>query len=93
MGYVAKFTKGTRTLDLSTGRYDLGDFVPPQTNIAGDYAMGTSANRYGGASKVGEKALPSSYGFSVRIEGDTNAEVRRGRMDINWFLRLSLIHI
>lgn len=88
MGYVAKLTKGGRTLDLASGRYALGkDFVPPRTNIIPYMATGTSANRYGGASKIGEVAVNGSLSFSVRVMGSSSGEVDRGVKDIAWFLR------
>jgi hypothetical protein len=88
MGYVAKLTKGARTLDLSSGRYSLGrDFVPPSTPITPYMAGGTSANRYGGSAKVDERAANIGMSLSVRIIGASNAEVERAVQDISWFLR------
>ena len=88
MGYVAKLIKGAALLDLSSGRYALmGDFIPPSTSFDIATAGGTSANRYGGATKVIEKALPIDLTFSVRVLGGSNAEIERGVKDIANFLR------
>src|SRR5512139_1688164 len=90
MGYVAKLTKGSRTLDLSSGRYALGmDFTPPVSDLGIYTSGGTSANRYGGAAKVGEKATNTIVVFSVKISGSSNAEVEHGIQNISAFLRMA----
>ena len=67
---TAKFTKGTRTLDLMSGRYVLApDFVPPPVNLQYQLAEGTSANRLGGAQLVGTRAQNRQWSFGVQIRG------------------------
>ena len=80
MGYIAKLTKGTTSIDLNAGRYKLAeDFVPPSTSI-------TPYITEGGI-KTGETALPRDWGFGVRVWGASSAEVKRGADDLANFLR------
>lgn len=89
MGYVCKLVKGSKSLDLSTGRYALMDFMPPSAGETPYFAGGTSANRFGGAAYVDKRGVNGSLGFSVRILGASNAECERGYRDIASFLILA----
>jgi len=83
---IARLIKGTRTLDLQSGRYGLRtDFNPPPYLAAPLFAEGTSANR-NGAIKVDETPVNRTFKFTVNITGNSNAEIRRGIADIQSFL-------
>jgi len=78
---IARLIKGTRTLDLQSGRYGLRtDFNPPPYLAAPLFAEGTSANR-NGAIKVDETPVNRTFKFTVNITGNSNAEIRRGIAD------------
>ncbi len=86
MSQVAKFTRGTRTLDVTTGRYRLArNFVPPAVNLTPSFAEGTSANQMG-AALVDTKAENREWEFGVHVQGTSEAEVTRGIRDLNTFL-------
>ena len=85
---IVKLVWGARTLDLNAGRYETGaDFIPPAAAILPQLSEGGSANRYGGASRQGEKALSRLLGFTVYISAASEQELHRALADINYFLR------
>lgn len=88
--WTVKLTQGNRELDLNTGRYqpDLG-FVPPSVALTPLVATGTSANRYGGGDKVGERATDRIWEMTIRARGTTDAEVARAGADLASFLSLA----
>jgi len=88
MAYVAKLTRGNRTLDLSSGRYSLADdFVPPTTTERIQTSGGTATNRFGGANRVGMVAVNSSLSFGINIAGSSAAEIEQAINDVDKFLR------
>lgn len=87
MGYVAKIKHGSRTLDLSSGRYGVSeDFVPPSVQMTVNYAGGTSANRLSGSSRVSDRAENRTWSFGLHIRGESMAEIRRAVDDVQSFL-------
>ena len=87
MGYVAKLKHGTATLDLTTGRYRVGDdFAPPNVSRTVSYAGGTSANRYDGEERTGDRATNRTWSFPLHILGDSDSEIRRAASDVQTFL-------
>lgn len=87
MGYVAKLKQGTATLDLASGRYRIGDtFSPPSVSRTATYSGGTSANRYGGSERVGDRANNRTWSFPLHILGDSDSEIRRAASDVQSFL-------
>ena len=88
MGYIARLTKGEFSLDLSSGRYKLGDdFVPPTTIEQVQTAGGTATNRFGGAERVGLVATNTQLNFGVHISAASSAEVEQAIRDIDKYLR------
>lgn len=87
--YTARFVKGPQVLSLAPGgRYTLGaDFTPPATIESVWTAGGTSANRMGGAARVGSRAGNMALSFGVRVMGASMAECRKGVEDLAYFLR------
>lgn len=85
--YKAKLEWGKYSLNLNDGRYAIGtDFTPPATAVTAYFASGTSANKYGGGSKAGEKAQNIAWQFTVECSGVSEAEVRRAVTDLTNFL-------
>lgn len=85
---IAKFTYGNRYVKIDGTPYKLTpDFAPPATVIAAQTAGGTSANVYGGAEKVNERASNTTWTFTVHVYGDTEAEVTHHRQVLSAFLR------
>jgi len=88
MAYVARLTRGNRTLDLSSGRYSLADdFIPPTTTEHIQTSGGTATNRFGGANRVGMVAVNSSLSFGINISGSSAAEIEQAIRDVDKFLR------
>lgn len=86
---IARFIKGTYTLNLQSGRYQLGrDFEPPPYAAVPLLASGTSANK-SGATKVDETPVNRSFSFSVNITGGSSAEIRRGLSDLQSCLSMA----
>lgn len=83
--YTLELRKGARSLDLMSGRYK-ADFVPPAVNLTPQLASGTSANRYGGARKVGQRAADRSLSMLVHIRGQSEREVSAGAGAVRAFL-------
>lgn len=81
--------QGYKKLDLMSGRYQLKDFVPPSANITPLLSGGTSANRYGGSSKVGERANDREWTFTVRVSGASTAECMQGGVILANFLAMA----
>lgn len=83
-----KLVKGSYFLDLSQGtRYRVAkDFVPPSVSLTPSIVSGGSANKTGSASVVDVKANPQTFSFSIDVQGDTEAEVRRGISDLRAML-------
>lgn len=86
---VTKLTCGTRTLDLTTGRYRVDDdFVPPPYAMTPLIAYGTSANKSGGT-LIDTKPQDRQWTFGVHISGSSDAEVRRAAADLQAFLSMA----
>ena len=83
--YTLELRKGARTLDLMSGRYK-ADFVPPAVNLTPQLASGTSANRYGGALKVGQRAADRSISLLIHIRGQSEREISAGAGVVRAFL-------
>lgn len=83
--YTLELRKGARTLDLMSGRYKT-DFIPPAVNLTPQLARGTSANRYGGARKIGQSAADRSLSMLVHIRGQSEREVSAGAGVVRAFL-------
>jgi hypothetical protein len=77
MGYTAYFERGSSRISIDgTGRYGLAlDFTPPIQTIDIYTAGGTSANPYGGAQKVGERAGNRPFTFGIRLLGPIGAAI------------------
>ncbi len=88
---IIKLTKGRRSLDLLSGRYLVAnDFVPPSVEIVPQFANGTSANKFGGGEKVGERATNREWTFGVEIKTTQSvAEVARALSDLASFLSMA----
>lgn len=86
---VIKLTCGTRSLDLTTGRYRVDDdFAPPPYAMTPLISTGTSANKSGGT-LVDTKPNDRAWAFGVHISGSSDAEVRRAVADLQMFLSLA----
>src|SRR3990167_9468183 len=85
---VVKLIKGARTLDLNDrSKYRLGsDFVPPSINSEPDFAQGSSANLYDGASLVSRRAANRGWSFSVNVIAASENEMARAIADIQHML-------
>ena len=67
---VVQLVKGTRTLDLDSGRYTVGEkFVPSPLNLVPQLSGGSSANRYGGEMLTGSSAHNREWSFGIGISG------------------------
>lgn len=89
MAYLAKLTKGNRTLDLSASPYQVvRTFIPPSANLSFVGSSGTSANRYGGTMKISERATNITVNVPIVITVSGKANVRRARGDLDAFLAL-----
>ena len=79
---------GERSLNLNDrARYYLQEgFTPPAARIVPVLARGTSANRYGGSIRVGERAEDREFSFAVDVITSSDAEMRRAVNDIRGFL-------
>lgn len=81
--------QGNRYLDISSGRYKPMVFVPPSAVLTPLLAGGTSANRYGGSAKLGERANDRQWTFTVRVRGASEAECEAAGMILGNFLALA----
>lgn len=81
--------QGNRYLDISSGRYKPITFVPPSAVLTPLLAGGTSANRYGGSAKLGERANDRQWTFTVRVRGASEAECEAAGMILGNFLALA----
>lgn len=87
MAIVAKLQQGAYELDLTAAPYKIGEgFTPPSSTFEPTLAYGTSANRYGGATKLGQRANGIPWTLTVRITGTTNAQVGLGKARLAAFL-------
>ena len=74
---IAKLVIGTDELNLQAAPFKVAtDFIPPPLNQGANIASGTSANRVGGGTLVGTRALDRRWRFGVHIEGESEMEVR-----------------
>jgi hypothetical protein len=85
---VVKLIRGALSLSLTSGRYRLSaDFLPPEVSILPLLATGTSANRFGGAEKIGERGQVQDWTFNVEITNcASEAEVRQAANSLRNFL-------
>src|SRR3989304_1265409 len=87
---VVKLIKGSRTLDLNDrSNSRLGSaFAPPSINPEPDFAQGSSANLYDGASLVSRRAANRGWSFSVNVIAASENEMARAIADLqhmpNW---------
>ena len=78
-----KLVKGSRTLDLNSGRYTVGrDFKPPTVNVSPLIATGTSANKYGEGQRIDRRFNQRQWSFEVRIVATSEAEGRFAVRDL-----------
>lgn len=89
IGIVAKLAKGSASLDISSGRYTVRDFIPPTAAEVNETASGLSSNRYGGGALSNRRGVNGGLSISIRVMGATQAEVERGVEDMIAFLRLA----
>lgn len=89
MGYVAQLVKGNKILKLDgTAGLKIGlDFVPPSTQFENIVGSGTSMNQYGGGTKFSDRAVNTSWTFSVRSMGSSNAICERQLDSLGYFLQ------
>jgi hypothetical protein len=85
---IARFIYGTRTLDINDNvRYALETgFAPPPALLSAQMSDGTSANRTGGATKIGQRAQNRQWSFSVQCLGGSEREVSRAFQDLASFM-------
>lgn len=84
-----KLSCGTRTLDLTAGRYRVDDdFVPPPYAYIPLISTGTSANKSGGA-LIDSTPTNRNFAFGLHVSGSSDAEVRRAVADLQMFLSLA----
>lgn len=89
IGYTAKLTYAGYSLDLSSGRYSLGEFIPPTASEVVTVASGLSSNRMQGSSIASRRGVNTDFSFSIRIMGASIAETDAGKNDIVNMLRLA----
>jgi hypothetical protein len=90
LGYIAKLIKGSRTLDLNSGPYKLGDdFIPPGSNEVPILSTGNSFNEYDGGELISSHGEDSGLAFRVKISGSSSQEVKWAHNDLLAFLRLA----
>lgn len=88
MAYTAYLERGGRKLSLDALPYALAQgFVPPAVTEAANIATGTSANVSGNGRLVDKRAVPSAYGFSVRVKGSSNAQIEAAIDRLDQFVR------
>ncbi len=82
---------GKRKLDLmETNVLEVqDDYFPPSTIIQPLVTEGTSANRFGGGIKRGERGRNRSYTFTTRASGDSEADVQKRIHQLTKFLSLA----
>ena len=88
---IGRFIRGSTIFDVATAPFAPGeDFVPPAAAMEYNLAPGTSANVYGGATKISEKANNTEWSFSVRVitstAGPENVEQQVRRL-VNFLKR------
>jgi hypothetical protein len=85
---IARFVYGTRTLDINdNSRYALETgFAPPPALLSAQMSDGTSANRTGGATKIGQRAQNRQWSFSVQVLGSSERDVSRAFQDLASFM-------
>ena len=89
LGIVAKLAKGQYSLDISSGRYAVVEFIPPTAAEVQETAPGLSSNRYGGGALTNRRGINGGLVITVRVMGASQAEVERGVEDVIAFSRLS----
>ncbi|NJN54972.1 MAG: hypothetical protein HC804_09585 [Anaerolineae bacterium] len=89
LGYTAYLQRGTAVFRLDdANQIELTpDFVPPATQESPLLAFGSSANRYGGSTKVGETANDVEFTLPVLINGTSEAQVRLVARHLASFLK------
>lgn len=85
---ILQLVYGTRTLNLNDGsRYALEPgFTPPAALLSAQMSDGTSANRTGGATKIGQRAQNRQWSFSVQCLGSSERDVTRAFQDLAVFM-------
>jgi hypothetical protein len=85
---IARFVYGTRTLNINDNvRYALETgFAPPPALLSAQMSDGTSANRTGGATKIGQRAQNRQWSFSVQVLGISERDVSRAFQDLAAFM-------
>ena len=88
MSFIAKLSIKGRSLDLNGDTFAIASsFVPPATNSAPLLASGTSANRRGGSTKVGQRAYDISVTLPVYITGTSEPEIQSARRQLASFMQ------
>jgi len=90
--WVIQLRYGAAAITLSSGLYRVGlDFVPPDVLIAPVIAEGTSANRMGGGTKVGESGRDAPWSFTLKIQdpNGSEAELRNAADKVRQLLALA----
>lgn len=84
---IARLVYGTRILDLNDGiHYKLEpDFAPPAAILSAQMSDGTSANRTGGATKIGQRAMNRQWSFGVQCIGNSERDVRQAINNLSIF--------
>ncbi len=83
--YVLRLIQDAATLDLMAAPYTT-DFIPPDAQLNGLYAEGTSANRYGGATLIGEHGLNRTITIVVHIRGASDQNIRAALFNLRRFI-------
>lgn len=84
---IARLVCGSRTLTISSGRYQIEtDFIPPPAQLLAQMSDGTISNRSFGATKIGQRAVNRSWSFAVQCTGSSEREVRQAKHDLAVFL-------
>lgn len=90
MALTVKLMRGARVLNLNSGRYTVASgFAPPATQLSPRMAAGTSANRHGGAVRVGVSAVNRPWSFGVNVRAASPAEVTRALADLAYMCSLA----
>lgn len=89
IGYIAYLKRGAAIMRLDdSGQFELTDgFAPPATQETPLFAIGTSANRYEGSTKVTERATDVEFILPVVVNGRSEAQVRLNNQRLAAFLK------
>ncbi len=86
MGYIARLTYGSNTLNLNDSTYSLmPDFAPPGIVRAVNLASGTFRNKSGGK-RAGAQPKDRPWSFGVRCLGASAAETHAAVSRLQYFL-------